>query len=435
MRRWLWIICAASLLVFSSAAGAADFGTATENNKGQIPPVAQTLVREGDFSIKLAAVLDLGTPSTEEEAEDLLVSAGVVPLNGWLSDYPVTPEIIGQLQESVSRAASQGTVPMTSDQAVKGLYAIAAQFNLPTPAGGDQATSNAPAGPQAQEDQQNLDTYYSDTGPPIVTYYPPPPDYLYLYDWVPYPVWWFGFWFPGFYISTSFSTVVVYHSVPVRVSNHIIDRDTGVAATVDSDWHRGHRGGRPETILQTEEGERYRTFADMQRGAPVTGGLQLEGGRRIQGPAMRGPMHQWSPEARKSARAIYSRSAPAPTTGEYRYERGPGQRNGYRVNQPWESETSGRSPAMHRYEGERNLSVGPPRYSSLPGIQENGNRPYRKPLGPGKVFGGSEQAFPAAGSIGGREDRGTGAWSRGEEGRHGRENGNDGFTSGCRGRC
>jgi hypothetical protein len=232
MRRWLWIISAAGLLVFPFAAGAADYGSSSQGTASG-PPVAQTLVREGDFAIKLAAVLAIGTPSTEEAAEDLLVNVGIAPLNGWLSDYPVTPQILGQLQESVSRAASQGKLQMTSDHAVQGLYSIAAQYNLPTPSGQETATSAEappqeapPQAPQYQPDQQVVTDYYYDAGPPVVTYYPPPYDYAYLYDWVPYPVWWFGFWFPGYYICNSFTTVIIVHSHPVVVSNRFVDHRT-----------------------------------------------------------------------------------------------------------------------------------------------------------------------------------------------------------------
>jgi len=68
-------------------------------------PIAQTLVREGDFADSLSQVL-LGRNSTNEmEAENNLASTGIAPLNGWISDYPVTPTILGELEDRIGAAA------------------------------------------------------------------------------------------------------------------------------------------------------------------------------------------------------------------------------------------------------------------------------------------------------------------------------------------
>ena len=99
MSKLLSIIMAASLLVFPFATFAVDYGSQSSQTQ-QVPPVAQTLVREGDFAIKLATELGLGSPTEEAAAEEMLAKAGVLPVNGWISDYPVTPEIIGQLNDS-----------------------------------------------------------------------------------------------------------------------------------------------------------------------------------------------------------------------------------------------------------------------------------------------------------------------------------------------
>src|SRR4030067_3210816 len=66
------------------------------------PPVAQPLVPEGDFALKLVPTLKLGTPNSEAQAEDMLTSAGITPKNGWIADYPVTPIIIGEVQASIA---------------------------------------------------------------------------------------------------------------------------------------------------------------------------------------------------------------------------------------------------------------------------------------------------------------------------------------------
>jgi hypothetical protein len=276
MRTWLLTIGTVVMLLLPFAVRAADYG-ASASNIGAQPPVAQPLVREGDFAIKLAVQLNVGNPADEADAADMLARNGVAPVNGWLSDYPVTPQIIGQLQESVSRAASEGKLQMTADQAVGGLFSVSAQYNLPTTP--DQRASAPDNGAQTAQppktDQAVINNYYGTYGPPIVTYYPPPPDYLYLYAWVPYPYWWFGFWYPGFYICNNFTTVVVVRpGVRAVVTNRFIDHDTRRGVVVDPNGsRRTGRGGRerPESVLRTGQGHRYRSFADMHNGVRVTG--------------------------------------------------------------------------------------------------------------------------------------------------------------------
>jgi len=64
---------------------------------------------------------------------------------------------------------------------------------------------------------------YSNEGPPIVTYYCPPPDYYDLYDWVLYPFWWTNFWCPGFFITAEFYRHVCIHNHWVLFTNHFND--------------------------------------------------------------------------------------------------------------------------------------------------------------------------------------------------------------------
>ncbi len=442
MKKWLLIISTASIILYPLAAGAADYGSSSSVT-GSAPPVAQTLVREGDFAIKLAAVLDLGTPATETAAEDLLVKAGIVPLNGWLSDYPVTPQIMGQLQEAVSRSASEGKLPMTSDQGVKGLYSVAAQFNLPTPAGAGQTGPSTPSSTTPyQPDQQAVNDYYSDAGPPVVTYYPPPYDYAYLYAWVPYPVWWFGFWFPGFYICNSFTTTVVFESRSVVVSNHFVDRRTGDVFTVDPDGPRGGHGRRPESVLRTERGEGFLTPADMHRGERVVGYSP----ERRQGPDdrrfSRGE-RSWSPDERRSAANIYSRSMRTPFP-EARADRvGPmgDRREGQRM--------SFGTVQGSRAGGERNWSSVPPQRQvqqplMRPAEQGWDRRSYgaARPFSNGLFTSPSGQRVPTR-SLGSSMARGEGGGARsvrpsGGEGWGRQEMGGGGSFSGgyCRGgRC
>jgi hypothetical protein len=299
------------LFLVPFAAGSADYGSSPPNY-GEQPPVAQPLVREGDFAIRLAAQLDLGAPADEATAEDMLARVGVAPLNGWLSDYPMTPQIIGQLQESVSLAASEGKLPMTADQAVRGLLNLAAEYRLPTPADPRSPAPDNGAQPATaqQADQAVINNYYGNYGPPIVTYYPPPPDYFYLYAWVPYPYWWFGFWYPGFYICNSFTTVVVVRpGVRAVVTNRFIDHHTRRVVVVDPNGARTGRSGRdgPDSVLRTGHGDRYRSFADMRNGVHIAGPAATvhARGERDRGP---GAGRFSSEGARRGAESIYSRS-------------------------------------------------------------------------------------------------------------------------------
>lgn len=312
MGKMLAIVLAADLLVFPFAASAADSGSQPAQNQ-QVPPVAQTLVREGDFAVKLAAELDLGSPTTEANAEDILSVNGVAPQNGWLSDYPVTPQILGQLQTSIAQAAADGKLPMTAEQATKGLYSLAAQMNLPTPAGSEAVAEPQGQVPSDQANQTAVNNYYYNEGPPIVTYYAPPPNYMYLYDYVPYPVWWFGFWFPGFYMCHSFHTVVGFgpYGFPGHrffghghvwsrniVSNHVIDPVTRRSATVDPTVRTGSNSNRPGTMLRNGGGQTFRNVGEMRSETHFAGSPARNSGTS----AFR------SADARRSAQAIFSRS-------------------------------------------------------------------------------------------------------------------------------
>src|SRR5208283_2746124 len=65
----------------------------SEQGVGGNPPIAQPLIREGDLAISLVSALKLGTATSEVEAENMLAKAAVLPRNGWIADYPVTPDI------------------------------------------------------------------------------------------------------------------------------------------------------------------------------------------------------------------------------------------------------------------------------------------------------------------------------------------------------
>jgi hypothetical protein len=307
MKKWLTIITAAGLLLYPFAAIAADYGSQPSQEQ-QDPPVAQTLVREGDFAIKLAAELDLGRPSDEATAEDMLTAAGVVPANGWLSDYPMTPQIIGQLKDAVSKAAAEGKLHMNADEAVKGLYYLAAQMNLPTPAGtGSEAQEGSQQTPAAPPNPAVVNNYYYDQGPPVITYYPPPYGYGYLYAWVPYPVFWFGFWFPGYYICHNFTTVVVSPVFLSRrvVTNHVIDPVTRRVAIVDPVTRTGN-SVRPVTVLRTANGRTFGSLPEMRRAIGDPAWKSTESRTRTDSAYRSGGFT--TRESQRGAESIYRRS-------------------------------------------------------------------------------------------------------------------------------
>jgi hypothetical protein len=408
------------LLLFSLAASAADYGSQPSHEQ-QVPPVAQTLVREGDFAIKLATELDLGNPSDEATAEDMLTAAGVVPANGWLSDYPMTPDIIGQLKDAVSKSAAEGKLPMNNEEAVKGLYFLAAQMNLPTPAG---PASQAPGSGQASTAAPNpavVNNYYYDQGPPIVTYYPPPYGYGYMYDWVPYPAFWFGFWFPGFYICHNFTTVVVspvFVDRRVVVTNHVIDPVTRRVAIVDP-VTRTNGSVRPGTVLRTANGRTFSNLPEMRR---ATGGLVAKGpeARTRDNSAYRDRGFTTG-ESQRSAKSIYRRSMDRPRSapagrlhsrddrqgGAYSPTR-PSSGEGQRYTTPAPSGRRFNGPSLR---GEERLS--PPRMQER---SYNNGRPswqarsYTAPHAPERTF--NAPITGRGGGEGGRESTGMfrGKW-------------------------
>jgi hypothetical protein len=190
---------------------------------GGTPPISVPLVREGDFALSLCPALGLGEAQDESDAETRLGASGVVPRNGWIADYPVTPDIIGELQKAISAAARSAQLSMSEDEALGKLGDVVSGSGL--------AVSPYPGGEpyQAQTSEENypspsqLDEYYAGAGPPVITCYNPPPNYYYLYAWIPYPFLWGGFWFPGYFILHDFHKTITVHNRVLFVSNHFND--------------------------------------------------------------------------------------------------------------------------------------------------------------------------------------------------------------------
>ncbi len=248
--------------------------------QGNAPPIEQALVPEGVFAMQLAEGLKLGAADDEAKAENLLGNAGIEPKNGWISEYPITPAVIGDIEKGVANAADQGRLSINKEQALKTLDEVKTKLGLPVGSGAAPPASPAtrPAnttiysytdkdgvihytdqfdsipneyrataktfrkfspyepptpGSAAGEGPSPLaeyppglspeavDRYYYDEGPPTITYYPPPDPYDYLYSWVPYPFWSTGFYFPGFFILRNFHRHVFVGRHPFIVSSHL----------------------------------------------------------------------------------------------------------------------------------------------------------------------------------------------------------------------
>jgi hypothetical protein len=171
------------------------------------PPIAQALVLEGPFAVELEAGLNLGTSRDESVAEQRLARVGIAPENGWRSDEPMTPEILGQVQDSIIRAVENGWLHMGKKEALDRFRTVASSFDLPVkPYAGETGMGEYA---RTYSDQAYLDSYYAQEGPPVITYYTPPPGYYRMYTWVPYPFWWYNVLFSGYYILNG--PVIVGH--------------------------------------------------------------------------------------------------------------------------------------------------------------------------------------------------------------------------------
>lgn len=204
-----WII-----LITASVAGAQP-----EN----APPVASPLVREGELAVSLAEALALGAGDDQIMAESRLGELGISPQNGWIADYPVTPDIVGELQQSLIAAAESSRLGMNTEEALKIFYEVNMELGLSVVPYADESIRESSL--EADPAPATVNNYYYNYGPPVVTYYEPPPAYGYLYAWVPFPFWSVGFWFPGFYVLHDFHKTYVIDSRVICISNHY--RDVG----------------------------------------------------------------------------------------------------------------------------------------------------------------------------------------------------------------
>jgi hypothetical protein len=222
----------ATIMVFAMVP-AISYGQAYQTDNGS-PPISQPLVREGTVALRLAEALTLGKTTSEAEAESLLSSAGISPRNGWIADYPVTPDIAAEIGDAVADAAASGSLTMDRDMALAAYDSVMSQYNLAMRPDTSGETTDALAA-ESYSDPSALNNYYAEQGPPVVTYYAPPVAYVNLYSWVPYPFWWWNVRFPGFFVLADFHRPFFFHGHLFFVSNHFFDRDHRRFRRIDAD--------------------------------------------------------------------------------------------------------------------------------------------------------------------------------------------------------
>ena len=195
----------------------------TEQAKANPPPVSQPLVSEGDLAVKLAFSLGVGSADDEVMAETDLGDLGIAPRNGWIADYPVTPDIAAEVQQSLIQAVDDRQLDLTRDEALTRFNTVLVDLGLRVRPYGGESGVGKPVSCANYPNPAMVGTAYTDEGPPIVTYYCPPPDYYYMYSWVPYPFWWDDFWFPGFFVLNDFHRPVFVRGHVVVFTNHFND--------------------------------------------------------------------------------------------------------------------------------------------------------------------------------------------------------------------
>ena len=170
----------------------------------------------------------------------MLSAAGIEPKNGWIADYPVTPDIVAEIEASVAAAAEAKKIGLGKDEAQKAVAGLDADLGLNIqPGSPPQATGEVQ---EAVPPGEVVNNYYYDYGPPVVTYYPPPWDYDYLYAWVPFHFWCGGFFFDGFFVLHDFHRQIHFHNHDFVVTNHVLNRHRNAVSVVDSCVRCSSRG-------------------------------------------------------------------------------------------------------------------------------------------------------------------------------------------------
>ncbi len=399
-------------------------------------PISQPLVREGTLAVKLVDALKLGPAANEAEAEGLLAGAGIAPRNGWMADYPVTPDIMDELQSAVSDAADAKQLSMGKDEAMRAFQDVMVSYNLSIrPAEG----SGEPGSTYSSPDSTVINNYYYDEGPPVVTYYAPPPDFYYLYSWVPYPFWWWDSWFPGFFVLADFDIDIGGHHHHHHrhgehgefVTNHFRDPSTGRMSRIDpasrttgGTFSRGsgmvtHAGNGGQAIL-----DRSRGFAPSGRSAMTGTGSPT--GSPVQNSRVSSPSGVWgrtsgAPSGRTSGSTSINRGTAFSPSGGRTFNTAPAGRQAFTPapRSSGFSNTFTSRPSVSRsysmpsgggntFRGSSGFYSGGRSFSSPP----SASRSFSMPSRGGGTFRGSSGMGRTSGSFGGGSRGSFGGWHR-----------------------
>ncbi|MBF6649037.1 hypothetical protein [Methylobacter sp. BlB1] len=94
------------------------------------PSAEQARVAESTFAVQLAEALKLGPISSGTNAEELLSNLGIKPSNGWVSERPITPVALNDIEKGISAASDQKKIALKKDQALKLFGDIKAKLGL-----------------------------------------------------------------------------------------------------------------------------------------------------------------------------------------------------------------------------------------------------------------------------------------------------------------
>ncbi len=391
-------------------------GAPSQETAKQPPPIAQTLVREGDFAVKLTEALKIGKANSEAEAESMLASAGITPKNGWIADYPMTPDIIGELEKAVGESADAHKLALGKNEALKVLRTVAVEQELPIVAeGSDEYGESPPPTTPEYTAPSEIDNYYYAEGPPVVTYYPPPWDYYYLYAWVPGPFWCSGFYFPGFFILHDFHRGIHRNGHAYVVTNHWRDPGTGRISAVDparryASRNLGGRDTRPTRGFNaTEVRSGARSIVERSRGRLNSGNMSMSTLGR--GPNQTNPAYS-RPGRSDGRRQVYNKEGGIS---------GFSGRNGNDRRPPAANLGIRRIPGETGSQGMRDRNFGR-RPESM--SRQNGMNPQRPFAGETRSFSsrsqGSQRSFGPSPQAGGRQ---SGSSSMGTKGFTGSQQG------------
>jgi len=210
-------------------------------NLTEAPPAGQRLVREGSFAMKLVEGLKIGEVKSEAEAESKLASIGIAPRNGWIGDYPLTPDVIGELQNAISAAVDSGKLTMNKDEALKAFQGLIADIQSqyarvepphgtappplpPSPAPSDSGSATSPV-PEVQFDVNAPPPEYAFPNPPEVAVIPG--TYVYMVPDINVDILFYhGYWYRPYagrwYFGLSYNGPWVYLD-PVRIPRVLLE--------------------------------------------------------------------------------------------------------------------------------------------------------------------------------------------------------------------